>query len=84
MTTIEISCETLLHYLSDYIDGELEDGLVDAARHHLASCDNCTAVLNTTARTIELVGDHLRQTLPAGRRTEIFAHLEREFSKSED
>ena len=71
----EISCETLLQYLSDYIDDELDEGLTAAARHHLATCHNCKVVLNTTRRTIELVGDKERRSIPAGRREALFDRL---------
>lgn len=50
-----VNCETLLGSLSEYIDGELSAELCREIERHLAGCDNCRIVLNTTKRTIDLV-----------------------------
>ena len=50
-----VNCETLLGSLSEYIDGELSPELCREIEKHLAGCDNCRVVLNTTKRTIDLV-----------------------------
>ncbi len=50
-----VNCETLLGSLSEYIDGELSPELCREIEKHLAGCDNCRVVLNTTRRTIDLV-----------------------------
>ena len=76
---MEISCEELLTYLSDYIDLELDEEFGAAARHHLSTCENCKVVLNTTLRTIELVGRDANLTIPAGRRSGLFDRLEEAF-----
>ena len=50
-----MDCETLVKHLSAYIDGELNPELCQELEKHLAGCDNCRVVLNTTKRTIDLV-----------------------------
>ncbi len=80
----EFTCEDLLHYLSDYIDGELDEELSDAARRHLATCQNCKVVLNTTRRTIELAGTEVRRTIPAERRQNLYDQLQDAFLKREE
>jgi anti-sigma factor (TIGR02949 family) len=50
-----VNCETLLGSLSEYIDGELSPELCREIEKHLAGCNNCRVVLNTTRRTIDLV-----------------------------
>ena len=50
-----VNCETLLGSLSEYIDGELSPELCREIEKHLAGCENCRVVLNTTRRTIDLV-----------------------------
>jgi len=49
------NCEELLGLLSAYIDGDLGPELCLELEKHLAGCDNCRVVLNTTKRTIDLV-----------------------------
>jgi len=50
-----MNCEALLGSLSEYIDGELSLELCREIEKHLAGCENCRVVLNTTRRTIDLV-----------------------------
>ena len=50
-----MNCEALLGSLSEYIDGELSLELCHEIEKHLAGCENCRVVLNTTRRTIDLV-----------------------------
>lgn len=49
------NCEALLGSLSDYIDGELSAELCRVIEEHIAECENCRIVLDTTRKTIDLV-----------------------------
>ena len=49
------NCEALLGSLSDYIDGELGAELCRAIEKHIAECENCRIVVDTTRKTIDLV-----------------------------
>jgi hypothetical protein len=70
-----MNCEQLIRYLSDYINQDLDEDLAAEAREHLATCKNCKIVLDTTRQTIRLYRQTGRQTLPAGRRGELFRRL---------
>jgi anti-sigma factor RsiW len=50
-------CEDYLKQLSDYIDGTLSPELCKKLEAHMAGCENCTVVVNTLKRTIELYQD---------------------------
>jgi anti-sigma factor (TIGR02949 family) len=52
---VHLNCESLLGSLSEYIDGGLSPELCQEIEKHLAGCENCRVVLNTTKRTIDLV-----------------------------
>ncbi len=52
---VHLNCDRLLGSLSEYIDGELNPELCQEIEKHLAGCENCRVVLNTTRRTIDLV-----------------------------
>lgn len=65
-------CEELLGSLSAYIDGDLSPELCQELERHLARCDHCRVVLDTTGRTIDLMHvpiekpdllDHVRERL---------------------
>ena len=45
---MNITCEDLLQHLSAYLDDELDDVLTQAAQDHLATCENCRVVLDST------------------------------------
>jgi predicted DNA-binding protein YlxM (UPF0122 family) len=49
-----LTCEDLVRYLSDYINGDLDETLNEAARNHLATCQNCHDVLDSTQQMISL------------------------------
>jgi anti-sigma factor (TIGR02949 family) len=70
------NCERLLGSLSEYIDGELPPELCQELEKHLASCENCRVVLNTTKRTIDLVHAPVEKPdLPEDVRERLFKRL---------
>jgi anti-sigma factor (TIGR02949 family) len=71
-----LKCEELLSSLSAYIDGDLAPQLCQELEKHLAECDNCRVVLNTTKRTIELVHSPAEKSdLPEDVRERLFKRL---------
>ncbi|WP_420629110.1 anti-sigma factor family protein [Candidatus Leptofilum sp.] len=77
-----MKCEELLQYLSDYIDQELEDELIAEAQEHLATCQNCRVVLDSTQQTIFLFREQGKRTIPAQSRARLFNQLQDAFMKS--
>ena len=79
MSTEVISCKSLWETVSDYIDGELSEELCARIEQHLAGCEHCRVVLDTTNKTILLCHDTVQETeVPAdvhGRLVETL-HLE--------
>jgi len=78
-----MECNELVQYLSDYIDQNLEEDLVEAAQEHLATCENCRVVLDTTQKTIFLYRDQGKRTIPAERRQRLFDQLQQTFLNKE-
>ena len=71
------NCESLLGSLSEYIDGELNPELCREIEKHLAGCENCRVVLNTTKRTIDLVQAPAEKlNLPDDVRERLFKRLD--------
>ncbi len=73
--TTHLNCEALLRALSDYIDGTLAPELCREIEKHLAGCDNCGAVLNTTKRSIDLVRESKGEPVPDAVRERLFKRL---------
>lgn len=76
-----MDCETLLAYLSDYIDHNLSEELSQAAQDHLRTCKNCHVVLDSTQRTILLARHHSQIVIPAERRQHLFEQIQHAFEK---
>jgi anti-sigma factor (TIGR02949 family) len=70
-----LNCEVLLGELSEYIDGSLGPELCREIEKHLAGCDNCRAVLNTTKRSIDLVREPSDTPVPDDVRERLFKRL---------
>lgn len=47
-------CSYFLPELSDYLDGDLNPELCRELERHMAECDRCRIVVDTTRKTIEL------------------------------
>lgn len=77
-----MKCEELLQYLSDYIDQELDEELTAEAQEHLATCQNCRVVLDSTQQTIFLFREQGKRNIPAQSRTRLFDQLQEAFLKS--
>ena len=78
-----MECDTFIAYLSDYIDRDLDEDLTAEAKEHLATCHNCSVVLDSTQKMILLYRDHGKQVIPASRRQKLYAQIEAAFAKKE-
>jgi predicted anti-sigma-YlaC factor YlaD len=58
-------CRALLAGLSDYLDGTLEQTLCDQLEAHLAGCEDCRLLVDTTRKTVELYGQLGKVDVPA-------------------
>jgi anti-sigma factor RsiW len=58
------TCEGLLGSLSDYIDGDLGAELCRQIEKHIAECEDCRIVVDTTRKTVDLV--HVSNAPQAG------------------
>ena len=69
-------CKDLLGNLSNFIDGELDDQMCQKLQQHLAGCENCRVVYDTTTRTILLYRVSANETrLPEGARGRLYSSL---------
>ena len=79
-----MKCEELITYLSDYIDQDLSEELRAEAQEHLATCQNCHIVLDTTQKMIILYRQSGVQGIPANRRKDLFLKLQNSLGQSRD
>jgi anti-sigma factor RsiW len=79
-----VTCQDLVRHLSDYIDGTLAPGARAEAEAHLADCDKCHLVLDTTQCTILLYRTAQSPSLDAGRRQALLRRLEKACRRDDD
>lgn len=48
------NCKKYLSLLSDYVDGDLNEEMCEHLEEHMAGCEDCTIVVNTLKRTVDL------------------------------
>jgi anti-sigma factor RsiW len=69
------TCQNLLASLSDYVDGTLAENLCAELEKHLAECEDCTIVVNTLRKTVELYHIASPEEVPSDVRSRLFACL---------
>ena len=66
-----ISCEQLIDFCFDYIEGALPDGQQADFARHLAQCPDCVCFFETYRRTPELSREALATEMPPGVRDSV-------------
>ncbi len=69
-------CRKFISEISEYVDGTLDPQLCADLEKHLCECENCTIVVDTLRKTIDLVQTCTDEDgLPGEVRTRLFHHL---------
>jgi len=72
-----VRCETIIDYLSDYVDGEASPELCHTIEHHLRGCRRCNAVYDSTRKLLVITGDERIFDLPTGFSARLHRFLDR-------
>jgi len=70
-----VSCHEVLRELSNYIDRDVNPQLRAEIEAHLAQCQRCSMVLDTTRKMLYIVGDDRVFEVPAGFSERLHAAL---------
>ncbi len=70
-------CQSLLIFLSDFVDGTLSEGLCQEIEAHAADCEHCRIVVDTLRKTISLYRECANESaeLPGEVRSQLFKTL---------
>ena len=71
-----MKCRDIVRELSDYLDGEVDPGVVAEIERHLAHCEDCRLVVDTTRKTIQIFCNSEPAPLPDEVRERLHTALE--------
>ncbi|SNT42333.1 Putative zinc-finger [Granulicella rosea] len=77
-----IECKHVWNYISEYIDGTLDDATREMVQRHLDHCEVCSAILDSTRNIIVLTADDRVFELPMGFSERLHARLEQEIESA--
>ncbi len=72
-----MDCREMAQYLSEYLDGELDESLRRVIEQHGGECPPCRAFVRTLERTVEIVREQPREPLPDGLKKALAEALRR-------
>ena len=61
-----VTCDRVLHELSNYIDEDLDAGLRAEIEEHLRGCHRCSVLVDSTRKMLYIVGDERVFGIPIG------------------
>lgn len=75
-------CKELINKLSEYLDGELDPELAGRLTRHLEHCEDCSIVVDTTRKTLEICCSTEPEPLPDDVRERLNRLYEEKFGVS--
>jgi len=76
-----IDCKHVWNFISDYIDGTLSEEAKTDVQKHLAHCEICSAILDSTRNVIILTADDHVFELPVGFSERLHARIDLELKE---
>lgn len=61
-----VNCADVLKELSNYIDEDIDPRLREEISNHLRGCRRCSVLLDSTRKTLRVVGDERVFEIPLG------------------
>lgn len=71
-----LNCQHVWNYISEYIDGSLDAGVRADVERHLATCEICSAILDSTRNILILMADDRVFELPLDFSKRLHARLD--------
>ena len=73
-----IECKHVWEHISDYLDQTLPPEVLEQVEQHLAHCEICSAILDSTRNILILTADDRVFELPLGFSQRLHARIEEE------
>jgi anti-sigma factor RsiW len=78
---IGVNCNKAIKEICRYLDGELDEALKSTLEVHLTYCNHCSAVYDSTRKTIELFCDGKVFALPDAVHSRLHEALKRKLQR---
>jgi anti-sigma factor RsiW len=75
---VVLECKHVWTHISGYLDGTLDPDLLAEVEKHLAHCEICSAILDSTRNILILTADDRVFELPLGFSERLHARLDEE------
>jgi predicted anti-sigma-YlaC factor YlaD len=72
---MNLECKHVWEHVSGYLDKQLDRELLVAVERHLASCEICSAIVDSTRNILVLTADDRTYELPLGYSERLHARL---------
>jgi anti-sigma factor RsiW len=72
---MNLECKHVWEHISGYLERELDPELLAAVERHLATCEVCSAILDSTRNILILTADERTYELPLGYSERLHARL---------
>jgi anti-sigma factor RsiW len=72
-----LNCKSVIHELSNYLDGELDLAVKQDLERHLDDCEDCKLVVDQTRLTVEIFCDKQQVELPTDVKSRLHEALQR-------
>jgi predicted anti-sigma-YlaC factor YlaD len=72
---MNLECKHVWEHVSGYLDKQLDRELLAAVERHLASCEICSAIVDSTRNILVLTADDRTYELPLGYSERLHARL---------
>jgi len=73
---MKLECKHVWEHISEYLDHQLDAGLLKDIENHLENCEVCSAILDSTRNILVLTADDRTYELPVGYRERLHKRLE--------
>jgi predicted anti-sigma-YlaC factor YlaD len=73
---MNLECKYVWEHISGYLDKQLDRELLAAVERHLASCEICSAILDSTRNILVLTADDRTYELPLGYSARLHERIE--------
>ena len=75
-----MKCKKVVDFLTDYLEGDLEQEVTIAFEGHIDDCPGCLSFVNTFKTTVDLAKDIRYEEIPEEMKERLHSFIEKHYS----